>query len=78
MIVIATSYKKKCISSLIDYQLRPYILYNVYSYCQSFLLKGENLRDFKGNQFLIYVKLSQKKDFIRYRFIEKKVLFIKK
>jgi hypothetical protein len=61
MIVIATSYKKKCISSLIDYQLLSYILYNAYSYCQSYLLKGENVGDFKGNQFLIYVKLSQKR-----------------
>ena len=41
MIIIATSYKKKCISSLTDYQLRSYILYNAYRYCQSFLLKGE-------------------------------------
>jgi len=48
MIIIATIYKKICISILIDYQLRPYILYNAYRYCQSFLLKGENVGDLRG------------------------------
>ena len=61
MVTIANSNKKKCISSITDYQLRPYILYNAYRYCQSLPLKGKNVGDFKGNQFLIYVKLSQKR-----------------